>query len=158
MADSFRDQALRPLPPEIYREALRLGASARLDDGDYAWVLMAAAAMITHSPVLRTEPRPRLIAGSLIVATVLILTGTLLLAGWVGARGWTGYLAAEIKELEDRRVQLELVAPPAWATRWSTQTDGEERALFVANKQPDEVVVFQCSLGTMSGTCIVAKD
>lgn len=158
MADSFRDQALRPLPTEIYKEALRLGASARLDAGDYAWVLMAAAAMITHSPVLRTAARPRLVSWSQIVVTTLVLTGALGLAGWVGAHGWTGYLAAEIQELETRRAEVERVTPPSWATRWSAKTDGEVKALFAAKKEPEEIVVFSCFVGTMSGACITTND
>ena len=158
MADSFRDLALRPLPPEIYREALRLGATARLDAGDYGWILMAAAAMITHSPVLRSVPRPGLVSGTLVVVTALILTCALMIAGWVGAHGWTGYIAAEIRDLEDRRAQLELVAPPPWATRWIQAADGGEGMLFAAGHRPDQFLALPCSVGTTEGICVVIKD
>ena len=44
--NSLRDELIDELPPLLQAKALRLGASARLDDDDIAWVLLVAAARL----------------------------------------------------------------------------------------------------------------
>jgi hypothetical protein len=119
---------------------------------------MAAAAMITHSPVLKTVARPRLLSWAEIALTAVILTLALLAAAWVGAHGWTGYLADEIEGLEARREQMTLDAPPVWATRWTHDATSGQTTLFAAAVPPEAIVVVPCSLGATRGSCIGIDD